>query len=267
MHMRDNIKQQLRRGSSPVGTWISIGHPSVAEMSASLGFDFLLMDTEHTTMSLETVADMVRAVDAAPEATEAIVRVPWNDSVQIKRILDIGVDGVMVPMVETAAEARELVKATRYPPEGNRGIAAGRAADYGLKFEEYVRNADGSILTIVQIETKRGLDNVGEIGAVDGIDALFVGPADLSGSLGVFGQWESQQFVDAINKVVTAGQDIDTPVGTLTLDTDDIPVRLSQGFDFLVIGKDIATLAAANKNALDIYEQALEGPADQALEK
>ena len=175
-------------------------------MSASLGFDFLLIDTEHTTMSLETVENMVRAADAADGEAPTVVRVPWNDPVRIKRVLDIGVDGVMVPMVESADEARELVSATRYPPEGKRGIAAGRAADYGLHFEEYVRNADGSILTVVQIETETGLANVDEIAAVDGVDALFVGPADLSGSLGVFAQWESDRLADAIDDVVEIGR-------------------------------------------------------------
>ena len=260
------MKQQLQGETNPVGTWISIGHPSVAEMSASLGFDFLLIDTEHTTMSLETVENMVRAVDAAPGQTDAVVRVPWNDPVRIKRVLDIGVDGVMVPMIETAAEARDLVAATRYPPEGSRGIAAGRAADYGLHFEEYVRNADGSILTVVQIETGAGLANAGDIAAVDGVDALFVGPADLSGSLGVFAEWDSDRFVEAIDDVVDVGRDAGTPVGTLTLQTDDIRVRLEQGFDFLVVGKDTATLAAANNEALEIYERTLENRADPAVD-
>jgi len=255
--MSASLRQQLRGNDYPVGTWISIGHPSVAEMSASLGFDFLLVDTEHTTMSLETVENVVRAADAAPGETETVVRVPWNDHVRIKRVLDIGVDGVMVPMVESAAQARDLVSATRYPPEGDRGIAAGRATDYGLRFEEYVRNADGSILTVVQIETERGLENVGDIAAVDGIDALFVGPADLSGSLGVFGQWNSERFVAAIDEVVETSQSADTPVGTLTLATEDIPVRLDQGFDFLVVGKDMSTLAAANQDALETYQTEL----------
>lgn len=256
--MSDSLIRQLRHDTAPVGTWISIGHPSVAEVSASLGFDFLLIDTEHTTMGLETVENMVRAVDAAGTGTETVVRVPWNDPVRIKRVLDIGVDGVMVPMVETASEARDLVGATRYPPEGIRGIAAGRAADYGLQFQEYVRNADGSILTVVQVETETGLENVSEIAAVEGIDALFVGPADLSGSLGVFGEWDSERFVDALDDVVATGNEHGTPVGTLTLDTNDVPVRLEQGFDFLIVGKDISTLAGANREALEEYERALE---------
>jgi 4-hydroxy-2-oxoheptanedioate aldolase len=264
--MSNNTKQQLQAGTSPVGTWISVGHPSVAEVSASLGFDFLLVDTEHTAMSLETVENMVRAVDAASDTTDVLVRMPWNDSVRIKRVLDTGVDGVMVPMVETAAEARDFVAATRYPPEGSRGIAAGRAADYGLRFEEYVQNVEGSILTIVQVETETGLANAGDIAAVDGVDALFVGPADLSGSLDVFGQWESDRFVDALAAVVDAGRDADTPVGTLTLQTDDIRVRLQQGFDFLIAGKDTATLAAANRETLEIYEQALAEHTDPAAE-
>ena len=255
--MSDSLNRQLRDGTHTVGTWISIGHPSVAEVSASLGFDFLLIDTEHTTMSLETVENMVRAADAADGEAPTVVRVPWNDPVRIKRVLDIGVDGVMVPMVESADEARKLVSATRYPPDGKRGIAAGRAADYGLHFEEYVRNADGSILTVVQIETETGLANVDEIAAVDGVDALFVGPADLSGSLDVFAQWESDRLADAIDDVVATARETDTPVGTLTLKRGDIPVRIEQGFDFLIVGKDTATLAAANKEALADYKRAL----------
>jgi 2-keto-3-deoxy-L-rhamnonate aldolase RhmA len=254
--MRDSLKRQLADGTHTVGTWLSIGHPSVAEVSASLGFDFLLVDTEHTTMSLETVENMVRAADAAEGETPTVVRVPWNDPVRVKRVLDIGVDGVMVPMVETADEASELVSATRYPPEGKRGIAAGRAADYGLHFEEYVHEANGSILTIVQIETETGLANVDEIAAVNGVDALFVGPADLSGSLGVFGEWESDRLVDAIDEVVASAREADTPVGTLTLEREDITVRIEQGFDFLIVGKDTATLAAANREALAEYERA-----------
>jgi 2-keto-3-deoxy-L-rhamnonate aldolase RhmA len=207
-------------------------------------------------MSLETVENMVRAADAAKGETPTVVRVPWNDPVRVKRVLDIGVDGVMVPMVETADEASELVSATRYPPEGKRGIAAGRAADYGLHFEEYVHKADGSILTIVQIETEAGLANVDEIAAVNGVDALFVGPADLSGSLGVFGEWESDRLVDAIEDVVAAAREADTPVGTLTLERTDITVRIEQGFDFLIVGKDTATLVAANREALAEYDRA-----------
>ncbi|PSP86396.1 aldolase [Halobacteriales archaeon QS_1_68_17] len=262
--MSDNLKQQVRNREHPIGTWISIGHPSVAELTATLDFDFLLVDTEHTTMSLETVENMDRATDAAPGTTETVIRVPWNDPVRLKRVLDIGIGGVMVPMIESAAEARELVEAVRYPPDGRRGIAAGRAANYGLNFREYVRNANGSVLTIVQIETEPGLSNVEEIARVDGIDALFVGPADLSGSLGVFGQWEAEAFTDAIDRVIATGDAADTPVGTLAIQHDHVPRRIEQGFDFLIVGKDTTTLANGNQDAIDAYERALAEHRDAA---
>jgi len=252
-----HLKDALDSEEHPLGTWISIGHPIVAEVAAHLDLDFVLVDTEHTTTSLETVEEMQRAVEAAPGGTETIVRVPWNDPVRLKRVLDIGVAGVMVPMVGSGEEAEELVRSLRYPPDGDRGIASGRATDYGRVFEEYVRNANGNILTIAQIETQRGLENVREIAAVDGIDALFVGPADLSASLGLFGEWDSTEFEASLERIVDAGHAADTPVGTLTVDTADVETRIQQGFDFLIAGKDTSLLIEGIEEAIDTYERAL----------
>jgi 2-keto-3-deoxy-L-rhamnonate aldolase RhmA len=255
--MTEDLKQQLAERGQPVGTWLSIGHPTVAEVSAMQGFDFTLLDTEHTTMSLETVEEMARGVDAADTETEMVVRVPWNDSVRLKRLLDIGIAGVMVPMVESAAEAHELVESVRYPPDGKRGIASGRASDYGMNFTEYVKDVNGTIATIVQIETETGLGNVGDIASVDGIDALFVGPADLSRSLDVFGEWDSDTLRDAMRTVIQVGHEADIPVGTLTTSLDDVALRLDQGFDFLIVGKDTALLIDKQQEALERYEAAL----------
>lgn len=251
------IKDAVRDGKYPLGTWISIGHPTVAEAAASLDLDFVLIDTEHTTISLETVEEMQRGVEAAGGETQTVVRVPWNDPVRLKRTLDIGVAGVMVPMIETAAEAKELVRSLRYPPEGTRGIASGRAAEYGLDFEEYVQHANGSILTIAQIETERGLENAREIGAVDGIDALFVGPADLSGALGMFGEWETDEFEGAMQRIVERGHASGTPVGTLTVDTTDIDRLLGQNFDFLIAGKDTTLFIDGVCDVIETYRETL----------
>ena len=256
--MTHDLKDRFESEQHLTGTWVSIGHPTVAEVSASVGFDFVLIDTEHTTISLETLENMVRAVEAAPGDTEVVVRVPWNDHVRLKRVLDIGVGGVMIPMIDSRREAESLVEAVRYPPEGIRGVASGRATGDGRNFEEYVGNAGDSLLTIVQIETESGLANVDEIASLDGVDSLFVGPADLSASLGAFGDFESDAFEDAVDAVVGAGDDQGLPVGTLTTDTDAVEDRLAQGFDYLVVGKDTATLAAADRAALRTYEQAAE---------
>ncbi|WP_458210433.1 HpcH/HpaI aldolase family protein [Haladaptatus sp. NG-SE-30] len=263
--MNNNLKRSLEERTDPTGTWLSIGHPAVAEVCASLDLEFVLIDTEHTSMHLETVENMVRAVDASDGNTETVVRVPWNDPVRLKRVLDLGVQGVMVPMIETAEEARTLIDATQYPPQGSRGIAGGRAASYGLNFEEYVKNANDSILTIVQIETKRGLENVEDIASVDGVDALFVGPADLSGSLGVFAEWESERLSSAIDRVISAGETTDTPAGTLVVNPDDVEMRVDQGFDYLIVGKDTASLAAATRDAMVSYDKARTESVDQPV--
>lgn len=238
-----------------MGTWLSVGHPTVAEVSASQDVDFVLIDTEHTTISLETVENMTRAVDTADSPTDTIVRVPWNDPVRLKRVLDIGIDGVMVPMIDNATEARDLVDAMRYPPEGSRGIASGRAAEYGDQFTEYVENANGSFTTIAQIESQEGLRNAGEIAAIEGINALFVGPADLSGALGVFGEDDPRELADAMDRVVEAATAADVAVGTLTVDTADVADRIERGFDFLIVGKDTTYLSKTNQEARSIYDR------------
>ncbi|MFC7157537.1 HpcH/HpaI aldolase/citrate lyase family protein [Halomarina halobia] len=255
--MNTNLKTALEKETYPMGTWLSVGHPAIAEVSASSAVDFVLIDTEHTTISLETVENMARAVEAIDSPTDTVVRIPWNDPVRLKRVLDIGIDGVMVPMIDTAEEARNLVEAMRYPPEGTRGIASGRAAEYGDSFTEYVENANGSFTTIAQIESKAGLENAEEIAAVGGIDALFVGPADMSGALGVFGQENPQELADAMDRVIQAARNARIAVGTLTVNTDDVTDRIQRGFDFLIVGKDTATLSTANREAREIYDQAV----------
>ena len=239
-----------------VGAWLSIGHPTVAEVTAAQEYDFVLIDTEHTPLGLETVENMSRAVEAAEGDTKTVVRVPSNDPVRIKRILDIGVAGIMVPMVETVEEAEQISAAVQYPPHGIRGVASGRATEYGDEFKQYVESANELIFTAVQIETQTGLENAEEIAAVDGIDAVFVGPADLSANLGIFAEWENSRLTEAIETVVDAAQQAGVPVGTLIVDPDDIEMRVEQGFDYLIVGKDTSHLSSANQAIRQRYERA-----------
>lgn len=254
----NTLKQSLLSFDHPVGNWISIGHPAVTEVTAKLDFDFVLVDMEHTTIDLGTVEHLDRSVGCVDSITETVVRLPNGDPANIKRVLDIGVGGVMIPMVETAAEARDIVDAVRYPPDGIRGIAGGRAAGYGMDFPEYVEEANGSVLTIAQIESKRGLQNAEAIADIDGIDALFVGPADLSGALDVLGQWEANEFSEAIETVIDAGVATETPVGTLAADPDLIESRIKQGFDYMIIGKDISYVAQSSRDVKERYDEAVE---------
>lgn len=256
--MKNDLKRALERGTRPLGTWVSIGHEAVVEINAAVGFDFVLIDSEHTTIDLETIEDLTRAAAAAANPTDPIVRIPDNDKVTIKRVLDIGVTNIMIPMVDSVEEAESLVKAVQYPPEGDRGIAGSRATDYGLNFDEYVSSADEVIQTFAQIETREGLENAGAIAAVEGIDALFVGPADLSGSLDVFGQWDSRRLNDAIDRILDVGDAEDVPVGTLVLRPEEVDEYVTRGFDYLIVGKDATNLLDAGKNAIRHYERSLE---------
>jgi 2-keto-3-deoxy-L-rhamnonate aldolase RhmA len=224
-----------------------------------MGFDFALVDMEHTPASFETVTEMTRAVDAADGDTATVARVPWNDPVAIKRVLDVGVQGVMVPMVESGEEAAEFVAATRYPPEGVRGVAAARAADYGLDFEGYVERANEELVTIAQVETRAGLENVADIAAVEGLDALFLGPADLSTALGVFGEYDDETFLDAVDSVLTAAHDEGVPVATLATSDEQIETWVDLGFDFLMAGTDATYVLAGAGRARATAESAFEG--------
>ncbi|WP_101296993.1 HpcH/HpaI aldolase family protein [Halegenticoccus soli] len=226
-------------GETPlVGSWIALAHPEVAEMIAHLGYDFLAIDREHTAISLETLENVLRAVDAAPGDSETLVRVPGDDPVELKRVLDLGPDGVMVPMVETAAQAEAIVEATRYPPDGVRGVGLHRAADYGLALDGYVRTADETLARFVQIETERGVENAEEIAAVDGVDGVFVGPVDLSASLDAFGDYDAERFERAVDRIVRAADATDVAVGTLATSEDEREARLGWGVDFLIAGVD-----------------------------
>lgn len=248
------LREAVRAGEPVAGTWVSVGHPAVAELGASLGFDFVAVDTEHTPTSLESVENAVRAVDAAPGGTEAVVRVPWNDPVVIKRVLDIGAAGIMAPMVDSADEARALVDAVRYPPDGSRGLAAGRASNYGRNVEAYVSSANESILTMAQVETAAAVESAGDIAAVEGIDALLFGVADLSADLGVFAEWDDDEFSQALDAVLDAAHARDVPVGTLATDHDRIDDWVARGFDFLIVGTDLRYLAEGALAAKERYE-------------
>jgi len=241
----EQFRSRLRSGEPLVGTWVSIGHPAVAEIAGSAGADFVTVDTEHAAVGIETVESLVRAVEAAGDAVP-VVRVPAADPVRIKRLLDVGVGGIMVPRVDSAAEARSVVDASRYPPQGVRGTAAGRAAGYGRSFADYLRTADESIARIVQIETAAAVEEASAVAAVDGVDALFVGPADLSAALDVHLDYDHERFRSAVRSVTDAAAAEGVPVGVFVTDPDRIDDWLSLGFSFGIVGYDAKFLIEGN---------------------
>jgi len=272
---RVTLKRRLAEGR-PVGGWLSLPSADVAELLAGHGFDFLCIDTEHAPASIDAVQDAVRAVAAAPGDTEPLVRVPWNDHVRIKRVLDTGPAGIMAPRIDSAAAARDLVEAVRYPPQGDaatgepgagvdadglrgrRGVAGARASTYGRELDDRVATANDGIAVVAQIETAEAVAAAGEIAAVPGIDALLIGPADLSAALGRFRSFDDPAFRDAVARTLAAAGDEDVPVGTLATSPEKIDRWLDAGFDFLLAGTDAGYLHAGASEALERYAEHVE---------
>lgn len=251
------LRDQLAAGESPVGSWVSLGSPAAAEVAGGLSFDFVVVDTEHTPLSVESAGELVRAVDAAGD-TDTVVRVPENDPTQVKRALDLGASGVMAPKIESAAAAEALVDATRYPPAGSRGVAGSRANDYGAHLDEYFESANDSVAVVPQIESAAGVEHADEIAAVDGVDTLFMGPADLSADLGCFGAYDDPTFLDALDRILAAGESAGVPVGTLATGPTEIGAWHDRGIDYLIAGTDIGYLRQGARAAREQYESLYE---------
>ena len=200
MLLDNPLKQRLLAGEPALGCWLTFGSAVVAEILGLAGYDAVLIDLEHGFAGLPETVQCLQALSATGAA--GLVRVPDNDPVVLKRVLDIGVAGVMIPNVGSAEAARAAIAACRYPPAGVRGAAYGmvRASGYGMSREAYLARANDALLVICQIESREGLDAIEEIAAVDGVDCLFVGPYDLSGSLGRLGQFDDPQVRAAIGE-------------------------------------------------------------------
>ncbi|MFC6823727.1 HpcH/HpaI aldolase family protein [Halopelagius fulvigenes] len=237
-----------------IGTWVTIPAPATAELLAGLGYDFVSFDQEHTPVSYETMEDMLRAADAAPGTTDSLVRVADDDPTTLKRTLDLGPTAILVPMVETPEQAEEIVDASRYPPEGRRGLGLTRASEYGRSLSDHVETVEDGLARFVQLESERAVENAGDIAEVDGIDGLFVGPVDLSLSMGRFGEWDDEAFLEHVESAVGAARDAGVAIGTLATSAEQREERLDWGVDFLVAGVDAMHLAEGASAALDHSE-------------
>lgn len=241
---KNAFKHGLARGELQIGLWCSLCSNIAAELVAYSGYDWLLLDTEHSPNEVPDLLGQLQAV--ATGTASAIVRPAWNDTVLIKRVLDIGAQSVLLPYVQNAEEARRAVAATRYPPKGVRGVtASGRAARYG-RVGDYLKRADEEICVLVQAETRLALDNIEEIATVDGVDGVFIGPSDLAASLGHIGQPGHTVVQAALKEAVDRLKKVGKPAGILTANEDEARRYIDWGYLFVAVGSDIGLLA---KNA------------------
>ncbi len=244
---KNTFKTALREGRQQIGIWCTLSGSGHAEALAGCGYDWMLIDMEHTTVSLDMVQAMLQA--AAPYPTHVAVRPGWNDAVEIKRVLDAGAMTILVPYVQNAKEAAMAASAVRYPPQGMRGVAGiTRASRFGM-IDNYTARANSEICLLVQVETAHALDNIEEIAAVDGVDGIFIGPADLAASMGFPGNPTAPQvksaILSAIGRIIKAGK----PAGILTLDPGLLDEAVAAGTKFTAVDVDQAILL---RNAREI---------------
>jgi len=235
------FKRALKAGKAQIGLWSSLSSNYSVEVIAGAGFDWILLDSEHSPADLENLLAQLQA--AAPYPTHPAVRVPWNDMVTIKRVLDIGARTLLVPYVCTAAEARSAVAYTRYPPAGMRGVAGTTRATRFGRIRDYARRAHEEICLLVQVETQAALDNIEAIAAVEGIDGIFIGPADLHASLGHTGEVANPQVKPLIDDAIRRIRKCGKAPGILTPNEADARRWLECGALFVAVGADVGILA------------------------
>jgi 4-hydroxy-2-oxoheptanedioate aldolase len=237
---RNAFKAALARGELQIGLWSSLCSPIVAEIIGHSGFDWILVDTEHSPNEPPAVLAQLQALQAG--TATPIVRPAWNDPVLLKRLLDIGTQAVLVPFVQTAEEAAKAVAACRYPPAGIRGITvSGRGSRYG-RVPDYLKRADAEICVLVQVETGEALAQLEAIASVDGVDGVFIGPADLSASLGHIGNPGHPEVQAAIKGAVERLAAVGKPAGILTPTEADARRYIEWGYRFVAVGSDLGLL-------------------------
>jgi len=242
-----NLKKRLKQGETLHGCWLNTGSSLTAEIVGLSGFDWVLIDLEHGAGSEKDVLYQLQALEHTP--TAAIVRVESSESQRIHRVLDMGAEGIMCPKIANPAGALKVVQGLHYPPDGARGVAKMvRATGFGQNFAQYYQDAKDNVLGVAQIETVEVLNHLDEVAAIEGIDVLFIGPADLSMELGIFGQFDHPRFKEALKETVNAARKAGKATGILFFNTDDYQTYHDLGIRMIACGSDATFVAEGARN-------------------
>lgn len=247
-----NIRKKIISGQLCIGSWVQTGDMAVSEIMANAGYDWIAMDCEHTDIDTKEFAGCVRAMngyDCAPMA-----RVKENSIMAIRSVLDAGAQGVIVPLINTKQQAEKAVSAAKYPPIGVRGFAYCRANKWGVEFDIYAKNANDEITVIVMIESKQAVENIEEILSVTGVDGVFIGPYDMSGSYGIAGQTEHDIVKQACKKVAMACKKSNKAAGQHIVNPtkENVKAAIDEGFTFIALGMDTVFIEKGAKQAIEM---------------
>ncbi len=252
-----SLKNKLKNNQLTIGSWVTIGHPSVVDIMASADFEWLVVDMEHTSIDLTMAHNLIATIQA--NGMKALVRVSKNEEVIIKRILDMGADGIVVPMIKSKADALEAIDYAKYPPLGKRGVGLFRAQKYGLGFDGYKKWVNEELVIIAQIEHIEAVENIEEIITTDGIDGVIIGPYDLSGSMGFPGEYNRDDVKEAIAKVLKICKENNVPSGFHVIESDPskLQQRIDEGCTFLAYSLDFFFLGDCAREGMKTIREGL----------
>ena len=248
---RNTFKDALRQGRAQIGLWVGLADANAAEALAGTGFDWLLLDGEHSPNDVTTFIPQLMALKDS--ASAPVVRPSWNDAVEIKRLLDAGFYNFLVPFVQTADDARRAVAATRYPPEGMRGVSVSQRSNRYGSVADYFAGINAQISVMVQIESRAGLEAAAAIAAVDGVDGVFVGPSDLAAAFGQLGNANHPSVQAAITAIFDAAKSAGKAIGILAPAEADARRYLALGATFVAVGSDLGVFRSATQQLRDRY--------------
>ncbi|MFI4912187.1 MAG: HpcH/HpaI aldolase/citrate lyase family protein [Sedimentisphaeraceae bacterium JB056] len=246
----NKFRNALLNKEVSLGAWMQIGHCAVAEIFARSGFDWVCVDLEHGAIDLEKMTNIFRTIDAFD--CTPVARLPYNDPVWIHRSLDAGARGLIIPMVNSAQEAENAIIEAKYPPRGKRGFGYSRANMHGIDFDQYIKTANGDIAMVMQIEHKDAITNLEEISQVEGVDGFFIGPLDLSGSMGITGQLEHPDMIAALDKYKRVCKDSGLSAGMHIVRPDEKNIKsaIDQGYTLIALGLDNVFLDESSRAVL-----------------
>lgn len=252
---KNEFTHAIAKGQTQIGIWVSMASGAAAEIVKGARYDWVTIDMEHSLNDLASVRDQLSVFENS--GTTSLVRVPWNEPIIVKQLLDMGAPGIVFPMIQTVEEAKAAIASTRYPPHGIRGVAGTtRATDYG-RHKDYYEVIDGEITRILQIETLAAIDIADQIGAVDGVSGVFFGPADIGADMGIFGNPMDERIWAKIRPAAKALQKAGIPVGTLVGDQSFAAELLNNEFTYVAVGIDTGVLARGLDNNLALVKDKL----------
>lgn len=245
-----SLKQQLARREVTLGTWVTLGHTSIVEILVKVGFDWLAIDMEHSAITLDKVQQLIQVAELS--GVPPLVRVGSNDPILIKRCMDAGAHGVIVPMVNSRGDAERAFQAMRYPPQGYRGVGLARAQKYGFGFDDYLHWQGRESILIVQIEHIKAVENIEKILTVEGVDGFIIGPYDLSGSLGVPGQFDHPAVREALKHVMEVSSKLNALAGFHVIPPSAMEVdrKVKEGYRFIGVSLDTLYLGTKCREIL-----------------